>query len=238
MTRLTLTQAFVLHKKPYRNSSALVEFMTRDQGRIRVVAKACSRPTSKFRGLLRPFLPLRISASGRGELLTLTEAEASAMEYSLNPIASACGFYLNELLLLLLQKQDPYEQIFFAYEKALTDLSTVDGLEITLREFEKKLLKELGYALNLAVDQWNEPIKPENRYKFSAGQGLFPVDQDDGLSGEAILAFSQADYSKPSTIKAARQITRQALSYLLNGKELKTRGYYLQLIKNNGDGEK
>ncbi len=238
MTRLTLTPAFVLHKKPYRNSSALVELITRDHGRISVVAKACSTPASKFRGLLRPFLPLRISASGRGELLTLSQAEAAAMEYSLDPVASACGFYLNELVLLLLQKHDPYEQIFLAYQEALVNLSDASNLEIPLRKFEKKLLKELGYALDLAVDQQNVPIKAENYYRYSSGYGLFPDINREGLSGADILAFLQDDYSNPSSIHAARKITRQALSHLLIGKKLKTRDYYLQLIKNEECKEK
>src|SRR6478672_7918420 len=144
--------AFVLHTYPYRETSLIVEALTERAGRVAMVARGAKRPRSELRGVLQAFQPLALSWAGAGELKTLAKAEWRGGLPLPAGAALLCGFYLNELLLKLLPREDPHPALFAHYEdalRALTEHSTGAAQAVVLRRFELKLLAEVGYALAL-----------------------------------------------------------------------------------------
>jgi DNA repair protein RecO (recombination protein O) len=225
--------AFVLHSYPYLETSLIVEVFTQNSGRIAVVAKGAKRPTSTLRGLLRAFQPLLLSWGGKSELRTLHKAEWQGGQLPLQGTALICGFYLNELLIRLLHRNDPHERLFACYQEALSDLSTASDYIPILRRFEQRLLQEMGYALTLDHDvSSGKPIKPNQTYCYEIERG--PVASSNGnclfnlqLSGKTLLDMSQGDYSASLTRLQSRTLMRSLLNHYLGDKPLHTR----QLLK-------
>ncbi|MBK1617465.1 DNA repair protein RecO [Lamprobacter modestohalophilus] len=177
MSVQTLKRGFVLHRRDYRNTSLLIELFTADEGRLVCVAKGAKsapRGRSALAALLQPFQPLWLGWVGRGEVKTLTRAEAAAPSIALVAERLYCGFYLNELLIRLLDREDPHEALFVFYQQALADLAS-EPLDAVLRRFELRLLEELGYALDLRSDRQGKPIEPVHDYRYTSDQGLNPV---------------------------------------------------------------
>lgn len=177
MSVQTLKRGFVLHRRDYRNTSLLIELFTADEGRLACVAKGAKsapRGRSALAALLQPFQPLWLSWVGRGEVKTLTRAEAAAPSIALVAERLYCGFYLNELLTRLIDREDPHEALFVFYQQALADLAS-EPLDAVLRRFELRLLEELGYALDLRSDRQGKPIEPVHDYRYTSDQGLNPV---------------------------------------------------------------
>src|SRR6266404_7748539 len=141
--------AFVLHAHPYRETSLIVEALTADYGRVAMVARGARRARSELRGVLQAFQPLSLSWLGAGELKTLVKAEWRGGLPLVTGSALLCGFYLNELLLKLLPREDPHPRLFDAYESALSRLANGADQAPVLRQFELELMAELGYALPL-----------------------------------------------------------------------------------------
>src|SRR5438034_11820208 len=137
---------YVLHTYPYKETSLIVEAFTRSHGRVALLARGARRPRSAMRGVLLSFHPLRLGWSGSGELATLMQAEWAGGALLLGGRGLMCGFYLNELVLRLLPRDDPHEALFDAYSEALARLSAAQSFPAVLRSFEKRLLAELGYA--------------------------------------------------------------------------------------------
>src|ERR1700675_5081227 len=144
--------AFVLHAHPYRETSLIVEAFTADYGRVALVARGAKRPRSELRGVLQAFQPLTLSWAGGGELKTLIRAEWRSGLPLVSGSALLCGFYLNELLLKLLPREDAHPQLFNDYQDALARLAAGADQATVLRRFELRLLAELGYALPLTHD--------------------------------------------------------------------------------------
>src|SRR5437762_9356107 len=142
--------AFVLHAHPYRETSLIVEALTADYGRVALVARGAKRPRSELRGILQAFQPLTLSWSGSGEIKTLTRAEWRGGLPLVTGSALLCGFYLNELVLKLVPREDPHARLYDEYESALAELANGAEQAPVLRRFELRLLAELGYALALA----------------------------------------------------------------------------------------
>src|SRR2546423_4783296 len=148
-----MDNGYVLHSYPYRETSLILQVWTQRHGRIGIVAKGARRPRSASRSVLVPFQPLALSWFGRGELKTLKSAEPAAAVLPLAGAALFCAFYLNELLLKLTHREDPHEGLFAAYDEAIAALRTRPrDVEPILRLFELKLLREVGYAVELARD--------------------------------------------------------------------------------------
>ncbi len=143
--------AFVLHTYAYRETSLIVEAFTSEYGRVAMVARGAKRPRSELRGLLQGFQPLLLSWAGQQELKTLVKAEWRGGLPLVGGAALLCGFYLNELLLKLLPREDPHPRLFASYESALGDLAAGAEQAPVLRRFELTLLTELGYALPLVA---------------------------------------------------------------------------------------
>ncbi|MFN7098647.1 MAG: DNA repair protein RecO, partial [Gammaproteobacteria bacterium] len=147
-----LEPAYILHYRAYRDTSLIVEFFTKQHGRITAVAKAARSSRSPWRGLLSPGIPLLITCVGKHELLTLTQAEPDGSPLMLQGKALFSLFYVNELVMHLLHRFDSHVQLYEQYAQTLTQLATASQIEIPLRIFEWKLLQELGYGLALDKD--------------------------------------------------------------------------------------
>ncbi len=237
--------AFVLHNYPYRETSLLIEVFTQNHGRVALVARGARRPRSALRGVLLSFQPLLLSWAGKTELRTLHKAEWRGGLPQLKGGALLCGFYLNELMVKLLPRDDPHEVLYQAYFYALHALSNGHEHAATLRRFEKDLLKELGYALTLDHDVVTGiPINPNDNYHYWLERGpVRSVDETHGnggspdlvrsaenrleLSGLTLLDMLRDDYSNPVTMQQSKSLMRMLINHHLGDQALNTR----QLLK-------
>jgi DNA repair protein RecO (recombination protein O) len=227
--------AFVLHAQPWRETSLIVELFTRDHGRIGCIAKGAKRPGSSLRGVLHSFQPLQVSFSGRQELRTLSAAHWLGGLASPQGDALLCAFYLNELLVRLVARDDPHPRLFQAYSQALAALGLGHPLQATLRRFEWRLLQDSGYGPELVRDVDDQPVRAERRYGVLPGRGLIAADsmalEGDGTAflGQSLLDIAEERYDDARTLADAKRLTRLLLARLLEGQELRTRQILLDL---------
>lgn len=230
--RIHSQPAFLLHTYPYRETSLLVELFSREHGRVALVAKGARRPQSAMRGLLLAFQPLDVSWFGKSEVKTLTAAEWRGGYPLLGGESLMAGFYMNELLLKLLAREDPHPDLYDAYTAALRQLAAGDRHSNALRRFEVAMLRELGYALNLEYDVGTgSPLLVDCQYHYQLGDG--PRLLDDQLavdakpeiviSGEALLALrGDRDFNGPTAVEA-RTFMRRVLDFHLEQHRLASR---------------
>lgn len=225
MHRIDLTPVYVLHTRSYRNTSLLVELFSQTQGRISAVAHSARGPKSRYRGQLQVFTPLLASWSSTRELKTLGQVELHGMPLQLNHEPLFCAFYLNELLMRVLQKEDPYPQLFLDYHAALIALEKNDYLPVVLRRFEKRLLESLGYGLPLMREaETQQPIDPQKHYRFVLQQGLFVCDErQDSFLGADLIAIAQEKFGTEEILRTAKKLTRLALAPVLGANPLFSR---------------
>lgn len=228
--------AFVLHSYPYSESSLILEVFSRQHGRLAIMARGARRPRSALRGLLMGFQPLRLSWFGKGEIRTLHGAEWQGGQPYLQGRALMCGFYLNELLLNLLARDDPHEQLFDDYADALLRLANERDHAATLRRFEKQLLQALGYGLELTHEAGGgRAIRPEVCYRYVVGRGAEPETGESHsgfpVSGKTLLEMSADNYADSVTAKQGKQLMRMLLNHYLDGKPLHTRELIKELQK-------
>jgi DNA repair protein RecO (recombination protein O) len=227
--RLEDQPAFVLHSYPYRETSLVLEVFSRNCGRVALVARGARRPRSLLRGLLMSFQPLSMSWFGKQELRTLHSAEWQGGQPQLQGTALLCGFYLNELLLNLMARDDPHQQLFDYYQLTMQRLAREADHAATLRCFEKHLLQELGYALLLGHEaETGRPIDVATHYNYVIEHGA-SVDRQEGLPirGKTLQDMAEDDYRDPLTAQQSKQLMRMLLNHHLAGKTLHTR----ELIK-------
>ena len=225
---------FVLHTYPYSESSVIVETFTRAHGRVPLLAKGAKRPGSTLRGALLQFQRVGFSWSGKGDLRNLVRAEWLGGIPALNSKALLCGFYLNELILKLLERDDPHERLFDQYASALTSLAQGAREARVLRIFEIELLREIGYAVNLGVDAGNgEAIDPSARYAYEVESGLRRMASGESaereLTGAAALAIENGDFSNPQVANQAKHLMRSLIDHHLNGRRIATRQIFISL---------
>jgi DNA repair protein RecO (recombination protein O) len=225
---------YVLHTYPYRETSLVVETFTRAHGRVAMVARGAKRPRSALRGSIMAFQPLALSWSGRGELRLLLRAEWQGGQQRLQGRALLCGFYLNELLLKLLPREDAHQQLYMDYQAALTRLAEESEPGAVLRRFEKALLRELGYALALERDSASGAgIDPQQSYAYEPERGAVAVNGavHGGLvlSGQTLLDIVNDDYSNPLTLQQAKALMRLLISHRLEQKPLNSRRIFEEL---------
>jgi DNA repair protein RecO (recombination protein O) len=227
--------AFVLHSYPYRETSLIVEVFCRQKGRMGLVARGARRPKSVLRGILLAFQPLEISWGGKSELKTLHEAEWRGGVAQLRGKPLICGFYMNELLLKLLAREDPHEGLFQHYDQAIRALAREadEVLPAIMRRFEKALLKELGYGLMLDREADGARVEPAMRYAYQVDRG--PVRLSAGgaaafeLSGKTLLDLACDNYNDPVTQLQGRQLMRQIIGHHLGRQPLHTRQIMMEL---------
>jgi DNA repair protein RecO (recombination protein O) len=223
--RIEHEPGYVLHTYPYMETSLIVEAFTRGFGRVAVLARGARRPRSAMRGVLLSFHPLRLGWSGASELGNLISAEWSGALQPLGGRALMCGFYLNELVLRLLPRDDPHEALFDFYGEALKALSLGAAQAALLRTFEKRLLAELGYAPLLEREAGGAPIDPARRYVYEPERGPVPSRGNGDLvvSGQTLLDLAADEYARPETRDEARVLLRALIGQRLHGQVLHTR---------------
>lgn len=217
----------MLHHRPFRDSSRILDVLTRAHGRLTLVARGSRSAKSRLKGLLRPFTPLAVSWFSRSDLGTLTGAETNGAPLALRGDALLSGYYLNELLINLMHRHDPQIEIFDAYAGTIQSLAAGESVSPVLRQFEMELLRMLGYALNLHYDNETQAeLAPEQRYEYRAESG--PVLTGDRAGpmifyGRELRAIEQREFDTPSVLDGANRLLRGVIAYHLNGKELKSR---------------
>lgn len=217
---------WVLHNRPFRNTSLILELFTAEHGRVGVVLRGGRRNS-----LITPFRPLNGQLKGKGELLTLAGCEPDGgSAVMLSGKALYCGLYLNELLVRLLHRHDPHPTLLPVYEQTLHMLSAPDvPLDIVLRRFERSLLDELGYGFSLADDIHGDSIKADFYYTLDPEKGLLPTGH--GWSGKDLQAIVKEQWNDNAR-RVAREIMRLALAAHLGDKPLTSR----ELFRADSDG--
>lgn len=232
MHRVDLTPVYVLHTRPFRDTSLLVELFSEIYGRISVVARSARGSKSRYQGQLQLFTPLLASWSGRHELKMLGNIELNGMPLQLNDKPLFCGFYFNELLMRLLHKEDPHQQLFGFYHHSLCRLEKGDLISVVLRSFEKKLLGDLGYGLPLMHEAKTQvPIQADSFYYFQQGHGFFRSEENSQehqfiFSGADLIAIAEEKFDRDSVAIAAKKLMRLSLSQLLGNKPLNSREFF------------
>jgi len=231
-----LQAGYILHRRPYRESSLLLEGMTAGEGRFGLIARGARRGGRQRSqaALLQPFIPLWLNWGGRGELALLTGVEARAEQPRLQGRGLLSGFYLNELLLRLLPRHDPHPALFAAYEAALSRLSAPpEEAEWALRRFEVRLLQELGYGLSLreTADD-GAPVQPAGGYCYHLEHGPLAMQECgcEGVSvrGETLLALAREEPPGPEIRREAKRLLRTVLNLYLGERPLHSRALFRQ----------
>ncbi|UCV13122.1 DNA repair protein RecO [Dechloromonas denitrificans] len=228
--------AYVLHTYPFRETSLIVEVFSRDFGRMSLLARGARRPRAAIRGLLMAFQPIEVAWAGKGEVLTLMKAEWQGGLPLLAGEALFCGYYLNELLMHLLPREDAHEHLFERYGDMLARLAadpTGKVREANLRSFEKALLQELGYGLTLNHDSEGQAIVPDAFYSYRMEQGPVRMAHDEAAAqivcGQTLLDLDAEDFSNPRSRSEAKMLMRSLMAYYLAGVELETRKIFKEL---------
>jgi DNA repair protein RecO (recombination protein O) len=234
-TRVTAQPAFVLHSYPYKETSLIVELLTRDFGRVALIAKGAKRPHSQLRGVLQTFQPLSAGWAGKNELRTLTDADWVGGLLPLEKTALLCGFYLNELLVKLLARDDAHPRLFDHYVATLNQLAHNEPPPIVLRKFETALLKETGVAADLTrCADTRGRVKPGISYVVDPERGPRPAGDEDTaprVAGKTLLDMEREDYTDPATQAQSKQLMRFLLAHQLNGAPLNTRQILIDLMQ-------
>ena len=236
--------AFVLHTYAYRETSVIVEAFTSGHGRVAMVARGAKRPRSELRGLLQGFQPLLLSWFGQQELKTLVRAEWRGGLPLVGGSALVCGFYLNELLLKLLPREDPHPRLFASYETALGDLAAGHEQAPVLRRFELTLLAELGYALPLVREADTDgPVDPAARYHYAFDRGPRRALPEPGVRlplvrGATLLALADGNYGDADTAAEAKRLMREVLDHYLERRGVESRRVVQDLQALDGHRDK
>lgn len=213
----------------------LLEVFTRAFGRVTMVARGARRPRSALRGVLLAFQRLQLSWYGRGEVRTLLRAEWLGGQRLLHGEALLCGYYLNELLMRLLAREDPHEELFERYQRALQGLAANSDSAPVLRGFEKALLKELGYAMPLEREAMSgDGIDPNKTYTYDPERG--PLEITSGaaelqLAGSTLLAIARDDYRDALTQQQAKLLMRMLINHRLDYQPLRSRRIFKELME-------
>ncbi len=226
--RVLLEPAFLLHQRDWRDSSRIIEFLTRDHGRVALFAKGVRRPDRALGALLQPFVPLAVSWSGPGDGGTFTGVELAASPRS--PAASCLmsAFYLNELVLKLLGREDPHPDVFEAYAQALAGLTDPADEHRSLRLFEKRLLDAIGLGIDYAhLADGGARVDADTYYHVDPQRGVAPVTVDAGrpgaYRGTDLLSLAGEDLADAASLAAARRLLGAGLAAALDGLELSSR---------------
>ena len=223
--RLEQQPAYVLHARPYRETSLLLECLTREHGRLGVVARGVRGERARLRrSQLEPLQPLALDLLLRGEMATLTGVETVGPPFRLGGDAGLAGLYLNELVVRLTERQDPFPVVFDAYAQTLARLATDQPLAWSLRRFERDLLEAIGYGLQLQQDaETGEPLMPDARYRYAVEQGAVRCSGNalHALRGSDLLALEQDRMPDVGGLKSLRDMMREVIRFHLGGNELR-----------------
>ncbi|MBD3635549.1 MAG: DNA repair protein RecO [Methylophaga sp.] len=234
---MELTAAFVLHHRPYRETSLLVDVLSRDHGRVSLVARGQRQQSKRRRNMMQLFQPLWLSWYGQGELVTLSQVETSEPAYRLQGNASLCGLYMNELLYKLLPLHESEPALFDAYQQALARLQTDNRQQqLTLRLFEKALLSQLGYGLQLESDvETGQPLEDELDYVYhpDSGPHVYQGSSAAVVSGRSLRHLREEQGFDETSLKQIKTLMRTVINYYLGGRPLHSRQLFAGLMQSN-----
>ena len=229
--RVSLEPAYILHSRPYRESSLLLEALGREHGRIGLVARGARGARSRWKNILQPFRPLLLSWTQRGELGTLTGADQVASPPALSAEPLFCGLYANELMIRFLQRSDPHPGLFDHYQQLLTRLTVGEGPQPLLRIFEKQLLESSGFGLQLDHEHGSElPISADAWYLYAPESGPIRHERGGGqdeklISGSALLALKSGQIEEQN-LKELKQLMRRLIRNHLGGKPIASQALF------------
>ena len=223
--RVWLAPGYVLHQYAYRDTSRIVEVFTAEHGRLTLFARGANGAKSTLRGVLRPFQRVLLSWSGRTEACQLVSAEIDGLLTTLAKERLMSGFYVNELLLKLTERCDPHPEVFAAYAACIEGLAGGEPEEASLRRFEKRLLDNLGYGLDLSQTADGQPISPDAYYRFAAERGaqLCVAEAPGAVYGKSLTDLEGDSFVDARSLRDAKRVLRAALEMCLDGRELKSR---------------
>jgi DNA repair protein RecO (recombination protein O) len=231
--RVDFASAFLLHQRPYSDSSRILELFTRDSGRVTLFARGVrGGGRSGWRAALQPFNALLVSWSGSGDGGRLTGAELALPPRTLPPERLLLGFYVNELLLKLLAREDAHPALYDGYVDALAGLVAAPVAEAVLRRFERRLLDELGYGIDFGADVDGAPLAPGGYYRFRPGVGFSaapPGASGAPFEGALLAAIDDERYEDAAVEAGARRLFRDAIAVMLDGRELASRAVYVEM---------
>ena len=229
--RVWLAPAYLLHQYAYRDTSRILEVFTREHGRLTLFARGANGSKSSLRGVLRPFQRLLVSWAGRSEACQLAGAEIDGTLTNLAKDWLMSGFYLNELLLKLTERCDPHPEIFDAYARCIGALAGGEAQEAALRRFEKRLLDNLGYGLELSRTADGEPVSIEGYYRFVAERGPQPciAEAPGAIYGRSLADLDAETWEDARSLRDAKRMLRTALDACLDGRPLKSREVMLAM---------
>ena len=232
-----LTPCFILHSRPYLESSLILDIFSRDHGRLHLIAKGAKREKSSFSGLLQPYQRLLMAWRGKSELMTLTDVDIDFQPYELLDAKLIAAFYVNELLTRLLHQHESHPELFILYDKALSDLSDTENIDAALRIFEKGLLRSLGYGLVLDHDiKDRQAIETTHKYYYLIDSGPVkdrPLTKNYvEIAGKSLLALEKECFENKSELKETKQLMRYILQNHLGNKPLASRALYKAYLSN------
>jgi DNA repair protein RecO (recombination protein O) len=227
--------AFLLHAHPFSESSLVLDVFARNHGRLALLARGARRPRSALRGVLLGFQPLELGWFGGGEVKTLAKAEWIGGLPLLTGKCLLLGYYLNELLLKLMPREDAHPVLFDAYGAALMALAHGASETAELRRFEKTLLRELGYGLALDREAGSGfAVQADRRYVYQIERGAIEATEEDAaltLSGKTLLDLMADDYTDPRTLAESKALMRQLMAHYLGGQALQSRRIFVELLE-------
>ncbi|GAK85202.1 DNA recombination and repair protein RecO [Vibrio ponticus] len=228
-----LQRCFVLHRRPYSESSLILDVFSEEYGRVTIMSKGARSKRSNLKGALQPFTPLLLKWSGNGSMKTLRQAEPISLGLPLSGINLYSAMYVNELIGRVLMAEVPMPGLFHDYLHALTELAQADNPEPALRRFELALLAAMGYGVDfLHCAGSGEPIDPTMTYRYRDQKGFIASVRLDNLTfkGDELIAISERRFITKQQLQAAKRFTRIALKPYLGGKPLKSRELFISMV--------
>lgn len=231
-------RAFILHRRPYSESSLMVDVFSEEKGRLALLAKGARRSRSALKGLLQPFTPLLLRWTGQGSVKTLTRAESASIALPLQGNTLYSGFYVNELIIRLIEKETAYPNLFQDYLHCLTALAKCsEHVEIPLRQFEFQLIRHLGYGVDFChCAGTGKRIEEKMTYRYRESLGFIASVAKDNLTfyGWELLAFEAGDFHHPQVRLSAKRFIRHVLKKYLGTTPLKSRELFCQALLGQG----
>lgn len=230
--RVELQSAFVLHTRPYRDTSLIVDLMTREQGRVGAIVRGARSQKSRYRGFLSPFIPILVAWSGRTDLVNINQIEFNGAPILLGGRSLLAAMYVNELMVRLLHQHDPHPEVYDEYYNLLGQLQQGAAIEATLRAFEKKLLQAIGYGFDWEYTADTQALmKQEGWYAFTPEFGfcanLQPFEGQPIFSGQHVLAIANDQFEDAAVLRTAKQIMRLAMVPRLGNRTIKSRELFI-----------
>ncbi|WP_158773084.1 DNA repair protein RecO [Cobetia sp. L2A1] len=227
---MTPQPAFLLHRKPYRETSAMIELLTLDHGRVRAIARGVQRPGSKSRSRLQPFTPLHVTWRGESDLKTLNLMETGGSASLLAGEGLLCGFYANELLTRTLPVEMPVPQLFALYSLTLDEIALPAKRAPALRRLEYSLLEALEQLPQFRTLE-DDVLAPDMRYDYVVSERRFRAQPAGapGIEGRALKLLASEDWGHAGLARETLWLARRALAPLLGNRPLRSRELMMQL---------